>query len=114
MTRKYAKLELKEEYKQKVIKNNEEIVQKIDNPHITNDFLRIKNLELNETTEEFNGSYINKNAEVVIIVGRHTDLITGKKVSVTLDRLKIPHDMQVICPIKMLKYLLELIPTLPR
>ena len=77
-----------------------QIVQKIDNPHITNDFLRIKNLELNETTEEFNGSYINKNAEVVIIVGRHTDLITGKKVSVTLDRLKIPHDMQVICPIR--------------
>ena len=44
-------MELKEEYKQKVIKSNEEIVQKIDNPHITNDFLRIKNLELNETTE---------------------------------------------------------------
>ena len=28
-------------------------------------------------------------------------MITGKKVSVTLDRLKIPYDMQVICPIRL-------------
>ena len=49
-------IELKEEYKQKVIRSNEEIVQKIDNPHITNDFLRIKKLELNESPEEFKGS----------------------------------------------------------
>ncbi len=92
-------LELKEEYKQKVIKSNEEIIQKIDNPHIVNDFLRIKNLELNETSKEFDGC-INEDADVAIIIGRHTDLITGKKVSVTLDRLKISHDMQVICPIR--------------
>ena len=54
---------------------------------VTDDYLKIR-------TEP------NKDADVVIIVGRHTDLITGKKVSVTLDRLKIPHDMQVICPIR--------------
>ena len=75
---------VKKKFTLKGDKNREEIVQKIDNPHITNDFLRIKNLELNETTEEFNGSCINKNAEVVIIVGRHTDLSREKFTGVIL------------------------------
>ncbi|MBO5150891.1 MAG: AIR carboxylase family protein, partial [Methanobrevibacter sp.] len=41
-----------------------------------------------------------KDAEVAIIVGRQTDVPVGKKVATILDRLKITHDIKVVCPIR--------------
>jgi len=94
-------VKLRKEYAQKVITSNESIVQAIDRPFIKNDFLRIKDLEINKA--EFDESEVNcKNpdAEVVIIVGRQTDVGVAKKVTAILDRLKITHELKVVCPIR--------------
>lgn len=93
---------LRKEYARKVISSNEEIVQKIDRPFINNSFLRIKDMKINkaEFDENAEGRCKNKDAEVVIIVGRQTDLPTAKKVTAILDRLKITHDTKVVCPIR--------------
>ena len=94
-------VKLRKEYAQKVIASNESIVQAIDRPFINNDFLRIKDLEINKA--EFDESEVNcKNpdAEVVIIVGRQTDVGVAKKVTAILDRLKITHELKVVCPIR--------------
>ena len=94
-------VKLRKEYAQKVIASNESIVQAIDRPFINNDFLRIKDLEINKA--EFDESEVNcKNpdAEVVIIVGRQTDVGVAKKVTTILDRLKITHELKVVCPIR--------------
>lgn len=93
-------INLRQEYKEKVINSNEEIVQKIERKFIRNDFLRIKNLEITPEKEETDECVKNKDADVVIIAGRHSDLITAKKVSVILERLKISYDMKVVCPIR--------------
>ncbi|MEE1129271.1 MAG: 5-(carboxyamino)imidazole ribonucleotide mutase [Methanobrevibacter sp.] len=95
---------LRKEYAQKVYSSNEEIVQKIDRPFIQNDYLRIKNLEINKYDvgeEDINCK--NSDAEVAIIVGRQTDMATAKKITAILDRLKISHDLKVVCPIRSTK-----------
>ena len=97
-------VDLRKEYAFKVINSNAEIAEKIDRPFIQNDFLRTKNLEINKV--EINEDEIickNRDAEVVIIVGRQTDVATAKKVAVILDRLKISYDMKVVCPIRSTK-----------
>jgi 5-(carboxyamino)imidazole ribonucleotide mutase len=95
-------IELRKDYAKKVYDSNEEIIQKIDRPFIQNDFLRIKNLEVKdvEVEEDAKPCSKNKDAEVAIIVGRQTDLPTAKKAGVILDRLKISHDIKVVCPIR--------------
>ena len=95
-------INLRKEYAKKVIDSNESLVQPIDRPFINNDFLRIKNLEINkaEVDEDAEKCCKNKDAEVAIIVGRQTDVATAKKVATILDRLKITHDMKVVCPIR--------------
>jgi len=95
-------IELRKQYANKVFLSNEEIVQKIDRPFIRNDFLRIKNLEVNgvKLNEDSEVGCKNKDAEVAIIVGRQTDLPTAKNVGVILDRLKISYDTKVVCPIR--------------
>lgn len=95
-------IELRKDYAQKVYNSNEDTVQKIDRPFIQNDFLRIKNLEVNEVKADQNADECckNKDAEVAIIVGRQTDLPTAKKAGIILDRLKISHDIKVVCPIR--------------
>ncbi|MBQ6512951.1 5-(carboxyamino)imidazole ribonucleotide mutase [Methanobrevibacter sp.] len=96
-------ISLRKEYAKKVKQSNEEIIQKItDKKFIQNDFLRIKNLEINkvEIDEEGIKKCKNRDAEVVIIVGRQTDVVTAKNVGVILDRLKISYDMKVVCPIR--------------
>ena len=93
--------ELRKDYARKVYDSNEEIVQKIDRPFIQNDFLRIKNLEINGIKVDDDAEVCkNKEADVVIIVGRQTDLPTAKKAGVLLERLKITHDIKVVCPIR--------------
>lgn len=94
-------IKLRKEYAAKVKQSNEDIIQKIDNKFIQNDFLRIKNLEIKKPIiDEDDACSKNKDAEVVIIVGRQTDMATAKKVTVILDRLKISHDTKVVCPIR--------------
>lgn len=95
-------IELRKGYAKKVYDSNEDIVQKIERPFIQNDFLRIKNLEVNGVKVDDNASEGCKNldAEVAIIVGRQTDLTTAKKAAAILDRLKISHDIKVVCPIR--------------
>ena len=82
-----------------------EIVEKIDRPFLRNDFLRIKNLNIEEIKADENAEDCckNKDAEVAIIVGRQTDVVTAKKVAVILSRLKISHDIKVVCPIRSTK-----------
>ncbi len=98
-------IELRKEYAEKVKNSNEEIVQKIERKFLQNDFLRIKNLEITdiEPYEDVNSNCKNKDAEVSIIVGRQTDVVTAKKIEVILDRLKITHDTKVVCPIRSTK-----------
>ena len=94
-------INLRKEYARKVIDSNESIVQAIDRPFINNDFLRIRDLEINKAEfDEENGGCKNKDAEVAIIVGRQTDVVVAKKITVILDRLKITHDIKVVCPIR--------------
>jgi 5-(carboxyamino)imidazole ribonucleotide mutase len=94
-------IKLRKEYAAKVKQSNEDIIQKIDNKFIQNDFLRIKDLEVKKPIiDEDDPCSKNKDAEVVIIVGRQTDMATAKKVTVILDRLKISHDTKVVCPIR--------------
>jgi 5-(carboxyamino)imidazole ribonucleotide mutase len=94
-------INLRKEYAQKVKDSNETIVQQIDRPFIQNEFLRIKNLEINKPEIDENETCCkNKDAEVSIIVGRQTDMGTAKNVTVILDRLKITHDVKVVCPIR--------------
>lgn len=94
-------IELRKEYARKVIDSNESIVQTIDRPFIENDFIRIKNLEINKA--EFDESEVNcknENAEVVIVVGRQNDVGTAKKITKILERLNISYDLKVVCPIR--------------
>ena len=94
-------INLRKEYAQKVINSNEEIIQKIDRPYIDNDFLRIKDIEINKAeVDESEVNCKNEDAEVAIIVGRQTDVGTAKKITKILDRLKISYDMKVVCPIR--------------
>ncbi|MGX8694457.1 MAG: 5-(carboxyamino)imidazole ribonucleotide mutase [Methanobrevibacter sp.] len=96
-------IDLRKEYAEKVKQSNEEIIQNIsDKKFIQNDFLKVKNLEINkvEVDEEDIKKCKNLDAEVAIIVGRQTDVATAKNVGVILDRLKISYDMKVVCPIR--------------
>lgn len=96
-------IKLRKEYAEKVKQSNEDIVQKIERKYLQNDFLRIKNLEINEIEVDDSVCIKNKDAEVVIIVGRQTDVGTAKKVGIILDRLKISYDLKVVCPIRSTK-----------
>ena len=94
-------VELRKEYAMKVINSNESIVQQIDRPYIQNDYIRIKNLEINKAeVDEENSGCKNKDAEVAIIVGRQNDVTTAKKITKILDRLNITYDLKVVCPIR--------------
>lgn len=98
-------IDLRMEYSLKVKNNDEDIVQLIEGKKfLQKDFLRVKDLEISEIEFDENECCSkNKDAEVAILVGRQTDLITAKKVSVILDRLKIAHETKVICPIRSTK-----------
>lgn len=89
-------INLRKQYSQKVIDSNEQQIESIERKYIRNDFLRIKDLNIDsETAEE-----AAEDVDVVILAGRHSDLITAKNASVILERLKISHNMKVLCPIR--------------
>lgn len=90
---------LRKDYEQKVIRSNEEIIQKLDGEYIENNFLRVKNLETKKpSNQEY--SEFNYDADVSIIASSHADIVIAKKVAVILDRMKIEYDTQIICPIR--------------
>lgn len=94
-------VKLRKEYARKVIESNENLVQPINRPFLKNDFIRVKDLEINKViADEENSGCKNKDAEVAIIVGRQNDIVTAKKITKILDRLKITYDMKVVCPIR--------------
>ena len=94
-------IKLRKDYAQKVIDSNENLVQPIHRPFIRNDFIKVKDIEINKVqADEENGGCKNKDAEVAIIVGRQADVLTAKKITKLLDRLKITYDMKVVCPIR--------------
>ena len=100
-------IKLRKEYATKVIKSNDELVNPIERPYLQNDFINVNNLNLEDDEaaelpfdEE---AYENADAEIAIIVGRQTDVVTAKKVSVILNRLRLIHDIRVICPIRSTK-----------
>ena len=94
-------IKLREGYKQKVLNSNDEVIQKLDKKFLVKDYLRVENLDIKaEENDDIDMHHINADADVAIIVGRHSDLITAKKVSVTLDRLQITYNMKVVCPIR--------------
>lgn len=92
--------DLRKEYQKKVVNSNSETVQKINRNYIINDFLKVDNLEISDDSIDIDQTTIKKDADVAIIVGRHTDLIAAKKASVILERLKITHNTKVVCPIR--------------
>ncbi|MDO5848676.1 MAG: 5-(carboxyamino)imidazole ribonucleotide mutase [Methanobrevibacter sp.] len=90
-------IELRNEYKEKVYKSNEEIPELIKGKYIQNDFLKVDELKISEP------DYIDfevDNVEVPIIVSNYSDITIAKKVAVILDRLKISHDLKVLGPIR--------------
>ena len=94
-------INLRKEYKKKVFYSNE-IVDKIEGKKfLVKDYLKVENLKIekNEYTE-IDKNCINEDADVAILVGRQSDLIVAKKVTSTLDRLKISYNMKVVCPIR--------------
>ena len=93
-------IKLRNEYKQKVINSNNEITKNLDKKFLVKEYLTIETADIEEEVEKIDSSCVNNDADVAILVGRHSDLITAKKVGVTLDRLQITYNMKVVCPIR--------------
>ena len=91
---------LRKEYASGVIDSNEEVIEKIDRPFLNNDFLKVSDITISKVEVDDDSISKNKDAEVVIIVGRQTDVATAKKITAILDRLKISYDLKVVCPIR--------------
>ena len=93
-------IDLRNEYKNKVLNSNKIVDDLEDKKYLVKDYLNVENLKIEDEELEIDKSNIDKNAEVAIIVGRQSDLVVAKKVSATLDRLKISYNMKVVCPIR--------------
>ena len=94
-------INLRKEYKKKVFNSNKVVDDIEDKKFLVKDYLKVENLKIeNENLIEIDKSNIKPDADVAIIVGRQSDLIVAKKVSATLDRLKITYNMKVVCPIR--------------
>ncbi len=92
---------LRKQYQKKVYDSNKIVDEIEDKKFLVNDYLAVENLKIEEEImEEIDTSNINPDADVAIIVGRQSDLIVAKKVSATLERLKISYNMKVVCPIR--------------
>lgn len=92
-------IKLRKEYEKKVFDSNKIVDTLEDKKYLVKDYLNVENLKIEK--EELNiEDSIDPDAEVAILVGRQSDLLVAKKVSATLDRLKITYNMKVICPIR--------------
>jgi 5-(carboxyamino)imidazole ribonucleotide mutase len=94
-------INLRKEYQTKVYDSNKIVDDIKDKKFLVKDYLEVKNLKIEkEEIIEIDKSSIKPDADVAIIVGRQSDLIVAKKVSATLERLKISYNMKVVCPIR--------------
>ena len=94
-------INLRKEYQTKVYDSNKIVDEIKDKKFLVKDYLNVENLKIEkEEIEKIEKSTINPDADVAIIVGRKSDLIVAKKVSATLERLKISYNMKVVCPIR--------------
>ena len=94
-------INLRKEYKKKVFNSNKVVDDLKDKKFLVKDYLKVENLKIEkEDLIEIDESNIKPDADVAIIVGRQSDLIVAKKVSATLERLKITYNMKVVCPIR--------------
>ncbi len=94
-------INLRKEYQTKVYDSNKIVDEIKDKKFLVKDYLNVENLKIEkEEIEKIEKSTINPDADVAIIVGRQSDLIVAKKVSATLERLKISYNMKVVCPIR--------------
>ena len=87
---------LKNSYREKVYKSNEEIAEKIEGKYAQNDFLKVSKLSIIE--EEY--EKIDSDITVPILVSNYSDLPIAKKTDIILDRLKISHDVRLLGPIR--------------
>ncbi len=92
-------IELRKEYRRKVIESNKIVQEFEDKKYLVKDFLTIDNIKIEDEAYSIKDES-DDDVDVAIVAGRHSDLITAKKVSVILDRLKISYDMKVVCPIR--------------
>lgn len=88
--------ELRNSYKEKVYKSNEDIGEKIQGKYLQNDFLNVNEIEIPE--EQF--EQCTKDITIPVIVSNYSDITVAKKVAVILDRLKISHELKVLGPIR--------------
>ena len=94
-------INLRKEYQKKVYDSNKIVDEIKDKKFLVKDYLTVENLKIEyEELMEIDKSHINPDADVAIIIGRQSDLIVAKKVSATLERLKISYNMKVVCPIR--------------
>lgn len=92
---------LRKEYQTKVYDSNKIVDELEGKKFLVKEYLNVDELKIEEEElTDIDNSLIKPDADVAIIVGRQSDLIVGKKVSATLDRLKITHNMKVVCPIR--------------
>lgn len=89
--------ELRLDYKNKVINSNNEIIPALEGKYMNNDFLSIKSLDIRETEPV---PECDKKVDVSIIANSFSDMIIAKKVGAVLDRLKISHSLEAICPVR--------------
>ncbi len=92
-------IKLRKEYEKKVFDSNKIVATLEDKKYLVKDYLDVENLKIEKEELDIEDS-INPDADVAILVGRQSDLVVAKKVSATLDRLKISYNMKVICPIR--------------
>ena len=94
-------INLRKNYRKKVFDSNTVVDDLEDKKFLVKDYLKVENLKIEkEDLIEIDKSSIKEDADVAIIVGRQSDLIVAKRVTATLDRLKITYNMKVVCPIR--------------
>jgi 5-(carboxyamino)imidazole ribonucleotide mutase len=93
-------INLRKEYQKKVYDSNKIVDEFEDKKFLVKDYLTVDNLKIEDEKIEVDKPHVNPDADVAIIVGRQSDLIVAKKVSATLERLKISYNMKVVCPIR--------------
>ncbi len=94
-------INLRKEYQTKVYDSNKIVDEIKDKKFLVKDYINVENLKIEkEEIKKIDKTSINPEADVAIIVGRQSDLIVAKKVSATLERLKISYNMKVVCPIR--------------
>ena len=89
--------DLRKGYANKVIKSKTADLEEFDSEYNIKDFLNIDELDLAD--DEYIDDTV-EGVDVAIIVGNHSDLKVAKSVKSVLERLKIPSDLRILCPLR--------------